>query len=80
MKVCFWISLGAILFVYVGYPLGIALLARCFPRRWKRAPWPLDSQPRPVSIHHVNVVVVFSPIIPTKIIHPSPNSVVVQHI
>ena len=31
---------------------------------------PTRRQPRPVSIHHVNVVVVFSPIIPDKD-HPS---------
>lgn len=50
MKVCFWILLSAILYIYAGYPLCIALLARCFPRRWKRTPWPLDAKPRPVSV------------------------------
>jgi hypothetical protein len=27
---------------------------------------PTRCQPRPVSVHHVNIVVVFSPIVPDK--------------
>ncbi len=37
MKALFWISLAGIVYTYVGYPLVMFLLARFFPRPWKRA-------------------------------------------
>jgi len=67
MKVCFWFSLGTILYVYAGYPICIALLARFFPRRWKRAPWPLETKPRPVSI--IMAVHNGATLLPSKIEH-----------
>jgi cellulose synthase/poly-beta-1,6-N-acetylglucosamine synthase-like glycosyltransferase len=36
MKTLFWISLAAIAYTYVGYPVIMFLLARFFPRPWKR--------------------------------------------
>lgn len=44
----FWLSLGVILYTYVGYPVAIALLARLRPRAWRRAPWP-EGEP-PISV------------------------------
>jgi poly-beta-1,6-N-acetyl-D-glucosamine synthase len=37
MRLTFWISLFAILYTIVGYPLMVATLARFFPRQWKRS-------------------------------------------
>jgi cellulose synthase/poly-beta-1,6-N-acetylglucosamine synthase-like glycosyltransferase len=37
MKVLFWISLAVIAYTYVGYPTIMFLLARFFPRPWKRS-------------------------------------------
>jgi glycosyltransferase involved in cell wall biosynthesis len=34
----FWSSLLGVLYTYIGYPVGIWLLARLFPRPWKSAP------------------------------------------
>jgi cellulose synthase/poly-beta-1,6-N-acetylglucosamine synthase-like glycosyltransferase len=36
MKAVFWISLAAIAYTYIGYPAIMFLLARFFPRPWKR--------------------------------------------
>jgi cellulose synthase/poly-beta-1,6-N-acetylglucosamine synthase-like glycosyltransferase len=36
MKALFWISLAAIAYTYIGYPAIMFLLARFFPRPWKR--------------------------------------------
>lgn len=38
MKIVFWLSLAGIFYAYVGYPLGIWLLARLHPRPWSVAP------------------------------------------
>jgi len=46
----FWISLAVIVYTYAGYPIFVALLARIGFRPWKRAPWPVDSSPGPVSV------------------------------
>lgn len=37
MKALFWISSGVIAYTYVGYPAIMFLLARFFPRPWKRS-------------------------------------------
>jgi glycosyltransferase involved in cell wall biosynthesis len=36
MKALFWLSLAAIAYTYIGYPAIMFLLARFFPRPWKR--------------------------------------------
>lgn len=46
----FWISLAVILYTYAGYPILIALIARFGSRPWKRAAWPLESSPAPISV------------------------------
>ena len=50
MILAFWISLAVILYTYAGYPILIAIAARIASRPWKRAAWPLDSSPAPISI------------------------------
>ncbi len=50
MTLAFWIAAALVLYTYAGYPLCIALLARTFPRNWRRETWPLSSQQKPVSI------------------------------
>ncbi|HEY2039069.1 MAG TPA: glycosyltransferase, partial [Edaphobacter sp.] len=45
MKILFWISFAAITYTYVGYPAIMFLLARLFPRPWKR-----ENLDAPVSI------------------------------
>lgn len=37
MRVLFWVSFAVIAYTYVGYPVLIFLLARLFPRRWRKA-------------------------------------------
>jgi cellulose synthase/poly-beta-1,6-N-acetylglucosamine synthase-like glycosyltransferase len=49
VQIVFWISLAVILYTYAGYPLLIAAAARVRPRRWARAPWPIDA-PAPISV------------------------------
>ena len=50
MILAFWISLAVILYTYAGYPILMALAVRIASRPWKRAAWPLDSSPEPISI------------------------------
>lgn len=38
MKLVFWLSLGGVLYAYVGYPAAMWLLARLRPHRWSPAP------------------------------------------
>lgn len=46
----FWISLATIVYTYAGYPILIAAAARVAARPWKRAPWPLEKSPAPISV------------------------------
>ncbi len=46
----FWISLATIAYTYAGYPILIASAARVGSRQWKRAPWPLEISPAPISV------------------------------
>lgn len=39
MRLLFWISFAIIAYVYVGYPIVMALLARLAPRTWRKAPF-----------------------------------------
>lgn len=39
MKALFWISLAVIAYTYIGYPAIMFLLARLFPRPWKKEPF-----------------------------------------
>lgn len=45
MKILFQLSLAVIAYVYAGYPLAMALLARLRPRPWCKAPWPAGAPP-----------------------------------
>ncbi len=38
MELLFWLSVGAVVYVYAGYPVLLALLARCFARPIRQAP------------------------------------------
>lgn len=39
MRTLFWVSLAVIAYTYAGYPIVMYLLARFFPRPWKREPF-----------------------------------------
>lgn len=50
MKAAFWISMAVIVYTYAGYPLIVFLVARLFPRTWKREP--LDTSVSVVMAVH----------------------------
>jgi glycosyltransferase involved in cell wall biosynthesis len=49
VTIVFWASLAVIAYTYAGYPLAIAVLARLYPRAWKKRRWWLAGE-RPVSV------------------------------